>query len=100
MNALGLALSPDGKFAIISNDDEGLAPSASRYSPVHGGYSLTVVNTATMRVTDSFTAIGVKFFLGVVAVQDPVHAGQTLVLASGGGNDVVYFFQLDAAGKL
>ena len=100
MNALGVALSPDGRFAIVSNDDERESAAVSRYSPVHGGYSLTVVNTATMRVTDSFTASGIKFFLGVVAVSDPAHAGQTLVIASGGGNDVVYFFQLDAAGKL
>jgi DNA-binding beta-propeller fold protein YncE len=100
MNALGVALSPDGKFAIVSNDDERVAAAVSHYSPVHGGYSLAVVDTSTMRVTDSFTANGIKFFLGVVAVQDPAHAGQTLVIASGGGNDVVYFFQLDAAGKL
>lgn len=100
MNALGVALSPNGKYAIVSNDDERVSAAVSRYSPVHGGYSLTVVNTATMRVTDSFTAAGVKFFLGIVAVNDPAHPGQTLVIAAGGGNDVVYFFQLDAGGKL
>ncbi len=100
MNALGVALSPDEKYAIVSNDDEREGVAVSRYSPVHGGYSLTVVNTATMRVTDNFTATGIKFFLGVVAVKDPAHPGQTLVIASGGGNDVVYFFQLDPAGKL
>ena len=100
MNALGVTLSPDGKFAIVSNDDELNGVAVSRYSPVHGGYSLTVVNTATMSVTDNFTAVGIKFFLGVVAVKDPAHPGQTLVIAAGGGNDVIYFFQLTADGKL
>lgn len=100
MNALGVALSPNGKYAIVSNDDERESAAVSNYSPVHGGYSLTIVNTATMRVTDNFTAAGVKFFLGIVAVNDPVHPGQTLVIAAGGGNDVVYFFQLGTAGKL
>ncbi len=99
MNALGVALSPNGKYAIVSNDDERVGAAVSRYSPVHGGYSLTVVDTATMRVTDNFTASGAKFFRGVVALNDPAHPGQTLVIAAGGGNDVVYFFHL-LAGKL
>jgi len=100
MNALGVALSPDGKYAIVTNDDEREGGATSRYSPVHGGYSLAVVNTATMKVTDNFTSAGAKFFLGVTALKDPAHPGQTLVIAAGGGNDVIYFFQLSAAGKL
>ena len=100
MNALGVALSPDGKYAIVTNDDEREGAATSRYSPVHGGYSLTVVNTATMRVTDNLTFAGAKFFLGVTALKDPANPGKTLVIAAGGGNDVIYFLQLSAAGKL
>jgi DNA-binding beta-propeller fold protein YncE len=100
MNALGVALTPDGKYAIVSNDDEREAGAISRYTQVHGGYSLTVVNTATMRVTDNYTAKDLRLFLGVVALDDPAHPGQTLVLAAGGGNDSISFFQLDSEGKL
>ncbi len=100
MNALGVALSPDGKYAIVTNDDERESSAISRYTQVHGGYSLTVVNTATMAVTDNYTAKDVKLFLGVVALNDPAHPGQTLVIAGGGGNDTILFFHLDSAGKL
>jgi DNA-binding beta-propeller fold protein YncE len=100
MNALGVVLSPDGKYAIVTNDDERESTAISRYTQVHGGYSLTVVNTATMSVTDNYTAKDIKLFLGVVALNDPAHPGQTLVIASGGGNDTIYFFHLDPAGKL
>lgn len=100
MNALGVALSPDGKFAIVTNDDERESTAVSRYTQVHGGYSLTVVNTGTMRVTDNYTTKESKFFLGIAALSDPAHPGQTLVIASGGGNDTISFFRLDADGKL
>ena len=59
-----------------------------------------VVNTATMRVTDSLSDSKYKFFLGIAAIEDPAKPSQTLVVASGGGNDVIYFFRLDAGGKL
>ena len=101
MNALGVTLSPGGNYAIVSNDDERQSAAISRYTGVHGGYSLTVVNTATMRVTDNYAApSGTRFFLGVAALKDPADPAQTLVIASGGGSDVVYFFHLDAGGKL
>jgi DNA-binding beta-propeller fold protein YncE len=100
MNALGVALSPDGKYAIVSNDDEREATAISSYTQVHGGYSLTVVNTTTMRVTDNYTAKDLRLFLGVVALNDPAHPGQTLVIAAGGGNDTISFFHLDSSGKL
>jgi len=100
MNALGLALTPDGKYAIVSNDDERESTAMSRYTQVHGGYSLTVVNTATMSVTDNYTSKDMKLFLGVAAVNDPAHPGRILVIAAGGGTDTISFFNLDPAGKL
>jgi DNA-binding beta-propeller fold protein YncE len=101
MNALGVALSPDGKYAIVSNDDERQSAAVSRYTGVHGGYSLTVVDTAAMRVTDNYAApSGTRFFLGVAALKDPAEPSQTLVIASGGGSDAIYFFHLDGSGKL
>ena len=101
MNALGVTLSPDGRYAIVSNDDEQEAGVASRLvAGVLGGYTLAVVNTATMAVTDVYASPDAKFFLGVVALKDPANPAQTLVLASGGGAQNVAFFHLDSAGKL
>ncbi|HEV2261992.1 MAG TPA: bifunctional YncE family protein/alkaline phosphatase family protein [Candidatus Rubrimentiphilum sp.] len=100
MNALGVALSPDGEYAIVTNDDERVGTATSRYSPsAHGGYSLAVVSTRSMRVTDVYSAAGTKFFLGVTAIKDPSDPSQTLVIAAGGGDNSVHFFHL-RGGKL
>jgi DNA-binding beta-propeller fold protein YncE len=101
MNALGVALSPDGKYAIVTNDDEREDQATSRLVPsVHGGYSISVVNTSTMAVTDVYAPENTTFFLGVVALKDPANPAQTLVMVSGGGSNRVHFLHLDAQGKL
>ncbi|HEY8297458.1 MAG TPA: bifunctional YncE family protein/alkaline phosphatase family protein [Candidatus Baltobacteraceae bacterium] len=102
MNALGVALSPDGKYAIVTNDDEREGDARSTIDPkVVGGYTLTVVNAATMRVTDVFKADRHwGLWVGVAAVKDPKNPSQTLVLASGGPTNLMHFFHLTAAGKL
>ncbi|HEV2737733.1 MAG TPA: hypothetical protein VGU66_04045 [Candidatus Elarobacter sp.] len=101
MNALGMALSPDGRFAIVSNDDEreGMVHSIID-SGATGGFSLAVVELATMRVVDRYRAAGEKFWVGVVALADPANASRALVLVSGGPTNVVYAFDLDANGHL
>jgi DNA-binding beta-propeller fold protein YncE len=101
MNALGVALTPDGRFAIVSNDDE-------RQGKVHslidsgatGGFSLAVVELASMRVVDRYRAADEKFWAGVAALQDPADPSRTLVLASGGPTNAVYALDLDANGHL
>src|ERR1700733_905817 len=101
MNALGVALTPDGRFAVVSNDDE-------REGQVHslidsgatGGFSLAVVELASMRVVDRYRAPGEKFWAGIVALQDPADPARTLVLASGGPSNAVYALDLDANGHL
>jgi DNA-binding beta-propeller fold protein YncE len=101
MNALGVALTPDGRFAIVSNDDERQANTASLLdSQATGGYSLAVVDTRTMHVISHYRAPGETFFAGVVALRDPANAANTLVLASGGPSNAVYAFDLDFAGNL
>jgi YVTN family beta-propeller protein len=101
MNALGVALSPDGRFAIVSNDDERQALVHSMIdSGATGGFSLAVVELASMRVVDRYRAAGEKFWVGIAALPDPADATRTLVLASGGPTNVVYAFDLDANGKL
>lgn len=101
MNAFGFALSPDGRFAIVSNDDERQDKVHSAIDPLtFGGYSLAVVDTTTMQVVDRYRAFNEPFFAGVVALPDPRNAGRTLVLASGGPSNIVYAFSLDANGHL
>ncbi|HZZ65525.1 MAG TPA: bifunctional YncE family protein/alkaline phosphatase family protein [Candidatus Baltobacteraceae bacterium] len=101
MNALGLTLSPSGRYAIVSNDDEREAQAISRINPAaRGGFSLAVVDTQTMRVTDVYQDDNLSLFIGVVAVNDPSHPGSTLVAASTGGGNTVRFWQLDGGGKL
>ncbi|MDQ6926072.1 MAG: hypothetical protein M3154_07535, partial [Candidatus Eremiobacteraeota bacterium] len=101
MNALGVALSPDGRFAIVSNDDEREAAVHSLIdSGATGGFSLAVVELATMRVVDRYRAAGERFWIGVAALPDPADTTRTLVLASGGPTNVVYALDLDASGHL
>jgi len=101
MNALGVALSPDGRYAIVSNDDERQAKTISRLDGVTtGGYSLAVVDTRTMLVVSRYKATDESFFIGVVALRDPSAPGTTLVLASGGASNGVYVFDLDGDGRL
>ncbi len=100
-NALGLALTPDGRYAIVANCDDRQSGAISTLDPrVHGGYSLAVVDVASMRLVDQYRAPDATFFAGIVAVADPLDRGRTLVFASGGANDAVLAFDLDAAGRL
>jgi DNA-binding beta-propeller fold protein YncE len=101
MNALGVALSPDGRFAIVTNDDERDANVRSLTDPdTYGGYSLAVVDTATMTVVDRYRAPAERYWVGLLAVPDPAQPARTLVLASGGPSNAVYAFTLDATGHL
>jgi DNA-binding beta-propeller fold protein YncE len=101
MNALGFALTPDGRFAIVTNDDEREAKTHSLLDPLtSGGYTLAVVDTASMTVVSRYSAPGETFFAGVVAVADPANSGGTLVLASGGPSNTVYAFDLQVNGTL
>jgi DNA-binding beta-propeller fold protein YncE len=101
MNALGVALSPDGRFAIVTNDDERETNVRSLTDPhTYGGYSLAVVDTATMAVVDRYRAPAERYWVGLLAVPDPAQPSRTLVLASGGPSNAVYAFTLDASGHL
>lgn len=81
MNPLGALLTPDGKFLIVSNDDERDGGFASlQSSAVKGGYTLTVLDTSTMTVV-SQAAAG-SLFVGLAVKANP--AGGYTVYASGG----------------
>jgi YVTN family beta-propeller protein len=101
IDALGVALSPDGRYAIVSCDDTGNEGLQSLVDPAAtGGHVLAVVDTATMTVVSRYRASAEPYWLGVAALPDPLAPSRTLVLASGGTANVVYAFSLDAAGKL
>lgn len=101
MNALGVALTPDGRFALVSNCGESGSSATSSLDPrLRGGYSLAVVEIATMRLVEQYRAPDATFFAGIVAFADPLDPGRTLVFAAGGASDAVAVFDLDRAGHL
>ncbi len=87
-NPLGLALSPDGRYAVVSND--GAAPNSS----------LSVVETKTMRIASEYRDPAASFFMGVAVVRDPNDPSRTFVLASDGAAGAVRVFDLDGYGAL
>jgi DNA-binding beta-propeller fold protein YncE len=102
IDALGLALSPDGRFAIVGNDDDGSVPAMNPLDPdATEGASLAVLDTVTMSVVSRFHAPpGERYLGGIVAVTDPLQPAQTLVLAAGGSSNAVFAFVLDGFGRL
>lgn len=101
MDTLGIALSPDGRFAIASNGDERHAAARSVLDPeASGGYSLTVVDAASMTAVAHYRAPGETFFGGLVVLKDPRDPDRTLVFAAGGPANAVFVFDLDTAGRL
>ena len=102
VDALGLTLSPDGRFAIVGNDDDGSGGTRSTIDPdATDGPSLAVVDTASLTVVSRFRPPpGERYFGGIVTVRDPLQPQRTLVIAAGGASDAVYLFTLDAFGRL
>jgi hypothetical protein len=83
MGALGVALTPDGRYAIVSNSAERAARVRSAVDPqTTGGSSLAVIDVANMTVVDRYHGTGESFYAGVVAIADPRDLSRVLVLAS------------------
>lgn len=100
---LGVALSPDGRFAIVANAQENAAAATGTppSSPqVVGGYSLAVVDTASMRVVSVYTDPSLAVYAGIAAVADPADRTRTLVLAVDGAHEALRFFALSDDGTL
>ncbi len=101
MKALSVALSPDGRFAVVSNaDPRGAGAPSAVDAHIFGGYSLTVVDTSTMQVTDRVALPGETYFAGIAAVHDPREARRSLIFVAGGASDAVYVFDLGPDGRL
>ncbi len=101
-NPLGLTLSTDGRFAILSNGGmaSGWSLTAPPDAPLTSSASLTVVDTRTMRVASVYHAPSTSFFMGVASARDPSNPAQAIVLASDGAAGKVRIFNLDSAGTL
>lgn len=93
---LGMALTPDGRYAIVSNDSQstgGLVIPPSD-PPLEIGYSLAVIDTRTMHLASIYRDPSAAFFMGVAAVHDPADPSRTIVLASDAGSGSVRVFDL------
>lgn len=99
-NPLGLALSPDGRYVIVSNDGAGASATAATGSALVAGYSLCVVDAKSMRIVSAYRDPSASFFMGIAATRDPSDAARTIVLASDGAAGVVRAFALGADGRL
>ena len=98
MNTLGVAVTPDGKFLVSTNNDEREGGFTSYQSPTNvGGYSLTVVDTASFSVVSQLHT-SARFFVGV-QITGPV-GGPYTVWAAGGPDNDVKLFSLSNTGVL
>jgi YVTN family beta-propeller protein len=106
MNPLGIVLTPDGKFVIVSNDDERKKDLERKKDFVsiqnpknHSGYSLSVLDTSTspMTVASQIDTAG-EFFIGLQVVSN-AGGGYTLY-ASGGGDNSIKLFSINGTGGI
>jgi len=98
MNPLGVALTPDGKYVVTSNDDEREGTYVSYQSPINlGGYSLTVIDPVTFTVVSQIQT-SAKFFIGL-QISGPA-GGPYNVWAAGGPSNDVRLFSLSSSGVL
>lgn len=74
-SALGVALSPDGRFAFVA------------------GSTLAAVDVDSMEVVAQYAAPPLHPYTSVIAVRDPSNPSQTLVVASAAAADTVYFYR-------
>ncbi|MDQ2733150.1 MAG: beta-propeller fold lactonase family protein, partial [Armatimonadota bacterium] len=95
MNPLGAALTPDGKFLVTTNDDERNGGLHSLIAPGNvGGYSLTVIDTASMSVVSQINSGPVYIGLQVTG------SGPYTVWASGGPSNSVKVFSISTTGAI
>jgi YVTN family beta-propeller protein len=98
MNPLGVALTPDGRFLVTSNDDEREGTFTSlRDSANKGAYSLSVVDTGSMSVISRLST-SAKFFIGLQITS--AGNGSYTVWASGGPDNDIKLFTISQAGVI
>jgi DNA-binding beta-propeller fold protein YncE len=99
---LGLALSPDGRYAVVVNAQQSaaqIAPPAPAPNVV-AGYSIAVVDARTLKVAYVYRDPDMSLFTGVAVTHDPANPARTLVLVSDGAHNLVRSFDLGSDGTL
>ena len=99
-NPLGLALTPDGRFAIVANGAGGSLNALPAVAGLVSGSALVVVDARQMTVASAYQDPSATFFIGVAAARDPNDAASTIVLASDVATGALRVFTLDGAGRL
>ena len=106
MNPLGSRLTPDGKYLIVSSDDERDGSTTSLLTTsttvngtagqaLKGGYSLTILDANSMTVV-SQVANAARFFVGLQVTGNG--DGTYTVWASGGPDNNIKLYSLNSAG--
>jgi YVTN family beta-propeller protein len=96
MDPLGVRLTPDGRFLIVSNDDDELPATPSiRDERIVAGYGLSVVDTRTMTIVSHFSTSG-RLFVGLQITG----RGPYTIWASGGGDNSVKRLTLSERGTI
>jgi YVTN family beta-propeller protein len=96
MTPLGARLTPDGRYLVVSNDDDEEPIIRSlRSESTLSGYSLMVIDTRTMKVVSQTSAAG-RFFVGLQVTG----VGPYTVWASGGGDNSVKRFTISPEGRI
>jgi len=98
MNPLGIALTPDGRYLVTSNDDERESGMPSLQNTANQpAYSLSVVDTANMTIVSQINP-GNRFFIGL-QVTGPA-SGPYTIWASAGADNSIKLFNLSSAGAI
>ncbi len=95
MNPLGIATTGDGRYIVTTNDDERESGYISYQSAINkGGYTISVVDSASMKVVSQITT-GL-FYIGLQVTG----TGPYTVWASGGPDNDMKLFNLAADGSI
>lgn len=91
----GRLVKPAGRSALVGTASQAVALVPGTHDAIVAGDSLSVVDLDAMHTESQFVLPEVSAFTSVLAVRDPVDAARTLVVASSGTADALYFFTLD-----
>jgi DNA-binding beta-propeller fold protein YncE len=91
----GRLVKPAGRSALVGTASQAVALVPNSHYAIVAGDSLSVVDTESMMTQTQFVLPEVTAFTSVLAMRDPVDPTRTLVVASSGSANAIYFFTLD-----
>lgn len=90
----GRLVKPAGRSALVGTASQAVALVPGSHYAILAGDSLSVVDTDKMMTQTQFVLPEVSAFTSVLAVRDPSDSARTLVVASSGSANAIYFFTL------